>query len=154
MTWTVFPAPFNLHRYHTSLTRIEYKSEAKNIEITIRLFTDDLEKSLERFAKKRIEFEKNKEADKIIEKYVAENFVLTDKTGGKLQLNWIGKEINADMMTIYLECASGESVEKYNLQNTLLFDSFPDQTNLIIATFENKKVDLLFKSGDKFKIIA
>lgn len=142
------------HRYHTSLTRMDYNAEDKNVEITIQLFIHDLEKALERFAKKRIDVGKSADIDKIIEKYLSENFVLKNKKGENLKLKWVGKELNVDTALVYLETASEESIEGYNLQNSIFFESFAEQTNLLIARFENKKVDLLYKVGDKFKVIA
>ena len=142
------------HRYHTSLTRIDYKSKDKNIEITIQLFIHDLENVLERFAKKRIDVGKTPEIDKIIEKYLEENFVLKNKRDEKLKIRWVGKELNVDTTMIYLEVSSDESIEGFKLQNTIFFESFPEQTNLITVRFENKKIDLLYKVGDKFKTIT
>lgn len=142
------------HRYHTSLTRMDYKAEDKNIEITIRLFIHDLEKVLERFAKKRIDVGKTAGIDQIIEKYLSENFVLKNKKGEHLKLKWVGKELSVDTALVYLEASSEEGIEGFNLQNTIFFESFAEQTNLLIARFENKKVDLLYKIGDKFKVIS
>ncbi len=153
-TFYSMPPTAASHRYHTSLTRIDYKPEDKNVEITIQLFIHDLEKVLERFAKKRIDLGRTPEIDKIIEKYLEENFVLKNKKDEKLKIKWVGKELNVDTAMIYLEVASDESIEGFKLQNTIFFESFPEQTNLLTARFENKKVDLLYKVGDKFKIIT
>jgi len=142
------------HRYHTSLTRMDYKAEDTNIEITIQLFIHDLENVLERFAKKWVDVGKTPEIDKIIEKYLEENFVLKNKRDEKLKLEWVGKELNVDTAFVYLEASSEESIEGFKLQNTIFFETFAKQTNLLTARFENKKVDLLYKVGDKFKTIA
>ena len=149
-----FPTQAISHRYHTSLTRMDYKAEDKNIEITIRLFIHDLENVLEGFAEKRIDVGKTPEIDKIIVKYLEENFVLKNKKDEKLNLKWVGKELNVDTAFVYLEASSDESIEGFKLQNTIFFESFAEQTNLLTARFENKKVDLLYKVGDKFKIIS
>lgn len=146
--------PAASHRYHTSLTRMDYKAETKNIEITIQLFIHDLENVLERFSKKRIDVGKTPEIDNIIEKYLDENFVLKNKKDEKLKIKWVGKELNVDTAFVYLETSSIESLDGFQLQNTIFFESFPEQTNLLTARYENKKVDLLYKAGDKFKTIG
>lgn len=133
---------------------MDYKAKEKNIEITIQLFIHDLENVLERFAKKRVDVGKTPGIDKIIEKYLEENFVLKNKKDEKLKLRWVGKELNVDTAFVYLEASSDESIEGFKLQNTIFFESFAEQTNLLTARFENKKVDLLYKVGDKFKSIA
>ncbi len=156
LTFSVFHFPFSVlpHRFHTSLTRIDYNAEDKNIEITIQVFTHDLEKVLERFAKKRVDFEKSDETDKIIEKYLSENFILQNQKGENLKLKWVGKELNVDAAMIYLEIPTFENIAGYQLRNTIFFESFTEQKNLVVVRFDNKKIDLLYKTGDKFKTFS
>jgi len=109
--------------------------------------------ALERRAKRKIDLEKTPDADLILFQYINENFVLTDKNGTTKKLVFVGKEVQVNTVYVYLETASDENLENYTLKNTLFFESFPEQTNLVIARFGDKKADLLFKAGDKFKKI-
>ena len=141
------------HRYHTSLTRMDYNEKEKLVEISIQLFTHDLVPVLEQKAKKRVDLEKTPEVDKLITGYLNENFVFKNKNGELQTLKWVGKELEVDAIWVYVEIPSQEDLAGANLQNTLFFESFPEQTNLVIARFGGKKADLLFKVGDKFKEI-
>jgi hypothetical protein len=141
------------HRYHTSLTRMDYNDKEKMVEISVQLFTHDLVPALEQKAKKRVDLEKTPDADKLILAYLNENFVLKNKNGETLALKWVGKELEVDAIWVYLEAASAESFIGANLQNTILFESFHEQTNLVLARFGGKKADLMFRVGDKFKEI-
>jgi hypothetical protein len=144
----------NFHRFRTSLTRIDYKADKKIFEISIQLFTHDLTPLLERKSGKRVELDKSSpEIDRIIFSYLNENFILIDKKGAAKLLKWIGKESDVDSIWIYLEADSTESLENYNLKNTIFFESFPEQTNLVVCRFDGKKADLMFKVGDKIKEI-
>lgn len=142
------------HRFHTSLTRIDFNAPEKNLEITVQLFTHDLIPLLERRSGKRVELEKSPEADKLILDYLNENFVLTDKSGASKNLKWIGKESDVDTIWVYLETAATENLENYTLKNTIFFESFPEQTNLVVCRYDGKKADLMFKVGDKIKEIV
>ncbi len=144
---------FGFHTYHTSLTRIDYKAKEKLVEISIQLFTHDLVPALERQSKKSIDLEKTPDIDKIIFDFVRANFVLTDKKDAEKKLVWVGKEIQADTVFVYIQTDSSEDLENYNLKDTLFFDAYPEQTNLVVARFGDKKADLLFKAGDRFKRI-
>lgn len=151
---TVIAFPFgSLHTFHTSLTRLDYRESKKLVEISIQLFTHDLVPILERRTKKRIDLEKTPDIDKIIFDYLKENFALIDKNGKSKELVWVGKELSADLIFVYVETPSEVSLEGFKLRNTLFFESFQEQTNLIIARYDGKKADLLFKRGDKFKEI-
>jgi len=141
------------HRFHTSLTRIDYNSEEKLFEISIKLFTHDLVLLLEEKSGKRVDLEKTPGIDKIIFDYLSENFVLTDKKGETKILKWVGKESDVDTVEIYLETPSTENLENYKLKNTIFFETFPVQTNLVVCRYDGKKADLMFKVGDKIKEI-
>lgn len=153
MCWTANVTPSTLHTYHTSLTRIDYNRKEKLTEITIELFVHDLVPVLERRSKKQIDIGNSPDIDNLILNYLSENFILIDKQNSELKLRWVGKEIQSDMVYVYVEAPLEETFEGYKLRNSIFFESFPEQTNLVVARFDEKKVDLLFKSGDKFKEI-
>jgi hypothetical protein len=137
------------HTFHTTLTRIDYNTKEKSAEISIRMFTHDLVPTLEAISKQRIDLEKTKNVDKMIFDFVRKNFVLTNKNGEIKQLAWVGFEFEVDTVYVYIETKMPEGLENARLQNTLFFDYFPEQSNLVICKIEEKKADLAFKVGDK-----
>ncbi|CAN5170439.1 hypothetical protein BH20ACI1_BH20ACI1_18710 [soil metagenome] len=145
--------PLNLHTYHTTLTRIDYNQKEKLAEISIQMFPHDLVPLLEKRAKKNIDLEKTSDIDSIILKYLSENFILKDKQGEIKKIVWVGKEIQADTIFVYIEIPLENDFDGFNLQNTLFFESFPEQVNLVITRINQRKADLVFKVGDKFKQI-
>ena len=151
LLFTFYLPAAQAHTYHTSLTRMDYNAKDKNIEISIQLFIHDVVPMLERRLKKRVDIEKTPGVDGELFKYLAETFVLQNKKGETQKLNWVGKEFKNDVVYVYVEIPFAEVPEGIKLQNTIFFESFPEQTNLVIAHFGEKKIDLLFKSGDRFK---
>lgn len=151
ISWTVNIFPSGFHTFHTSLTRMDYNAKEKNIEIRIQLFNHDVKPLLERRLKKRVDLEKTAEVEAEVYKYLEENFIFQNKKGETQKLQWIGKEFNNDMMFVYVEIPFEAEFEGTKLQNTIFFESFAEQTNLVVAHFGDKKIDLLYKSGDKFK---
>lgn len=148
----MFSAPFGKHTFHTSLTRIDYNEKDKNIEISIQLFSHDVLAVLEKQNKKSIDLEKS-ETDQMILKYLESNFVLKDKNGEVKKLNWVGKEVSVDTVYVYVETKSDVEPAGFTLQNSIFFESFDEQTNLVLAKYGGKKADLFFKRGDKSKEI-
>lgn len=153
LSLTANALPSNLHTYHTSLTRIDYNEKEKLAEISIQMFHHDLVPVLEKRTKKRLDLEKTPDVDSIILKYLDENFVLKDKRGEIKKLVWVGKEMKADTIFVYVEIPLEKDFGGFDLQNTLFFESFPEQTNFVIARSNQKKADLLYKVGNKFKEI-
>ncbi len=141
------------HRFHTTLTRIDYNEKAKTAEISIQMFTHDLNQLFESKLSKKLDLEKKDEVKKIIFEYLIKNFVLKDKSENKLELRWVGMESDADSVWIYIETNMTESPENFKMQNSLFFESYQEQSNLVIIKFDGKKADLAFKVGNNFKEI-
>lgn len=133
---------------------MDYNAQEKLAEISIQLFTHDLVPALERFTKKNVDLEKTPDLDKIILRYLDANFVLKDRKGAAKKLVWVGKEQRVDTVYVYVQIPLDEDFGDYTLQNTVFFESFPKQANLVVARYADKKADLLFKIGDKEKQIS
>jgi hypothetical protein len=146
-----FAVPSAAHTYHTSLTRIDFNKEAQSLEIEINLFNHDLEKVLEAKNKKRIDFEKSKEIDKMLFDYLNETFVIKGEKKSEKKLVWVGKKIDVELTTVFVEVKEIDNIEKLELQNKIFFGSFAEQINLVTLHTKDKKFDLSFKVGDGFK---
>jgi hypothetical protein len=150
-TFYFLPLKAEAHTYHTSLTRMDYNAKDKNIEISVQLFIHDVTPMLERRLKKRVDIEKTAEVDAELFKYLSETFIFQNKKGEAQKLKWVGREFENDVVYVFVEIPFEESFEGTKLQNTIFFESYPEQTNLVVANFGEKKIHLLFKSGDKLK---
>ena len=139
------------HRYHTSLTRIDYNEKEQTAQITIQTFSDDLEAALAASHGSRVNIDKTKDLDKIALKYLAASFVLTDAAGAAKELKWIGFERQSDGVYLYLEAAMPDGFMNATLENRFLFDRFPGQINLVTVRADDKKYDLIFKPGGKLQ---
>lgn len=151
MSAILFAAKSSAHNYHTSLTRIDFNREAKSLEIEINLFNHDLEKVLEKKNKKRVDFDKTADFDKMLFDYLTENFLVKNESGNSLKLVWVGRETKTDMTTAFVEIGGVESVDNLKIQNRIFFESFSEQANLIALHAAEKKFDLRFLRGDDFK---
>lgn len=143
----------NAHRFHSSLTTIDYDSDEKNIKISIQLIAHDVLEVFDEITRKSLELESSPEVDELLKKYLAEHFVMQEKNGKTLEIKWVGKEIELERVFVYLEIPSDENIEGFKLSNTIFFETYPTQTNIIIANFNGEKADLLFTKKDGFKII-
>ena len=122
-----------LHPFHVSVTEISYNNSNKHLEISVRIFADDLENALEKYARTRfdlIDSLNDPSAQKILEMYLKKNFIV--KQHGKLtELNFLGSEIDEDVIWSYLESSPVKNPETIWVSNTLLLDLFDDQVNLV-----------------------
>lgn len=142
------------HTYHTSFTRIDYNRQEKLLEITIKVFAHDLMPTLKKRFGMATDLETTKDIDQILQKYLAEKFVFKTKSGELKKLNWIGKELEPELVFFYVEIPFEEDLEGAELKNSLFFETFSEQVNLINIRDGKNKADLAFKIGDEFKKIS
>jgi hypothetical protein len=136
---------FTAHKYYLSLTQINYKSEAKAVQIIINVFMDDIELALNKdydidlqLTTKR-ELENN---DIYFEKYLRNK--LNFKVDGKAKnFNYLGKEYDGDLVFFYLEIENINEVKSIDVSNQLLLEHFPEQQNLIKSKVGKKNKSVL-----------
>ena len=149
---TVFGVVANAaHRYHTSLTRIDYNADEKSAEITIQVFTNDLEDALTKKngGQPQVRLDKTPKVDELILSYLSDRFVLKNKDGKAKKMRWVGLQAKNDMTTIYVETPMPEGFAAATLENSILNDQFDDEVNLVTTRFGESKTDLVFKTNDQ-----
>jgi hypothetical protein len=141
-----------VHAYHTSITQIEYNTKEKVYEISIRLFTDDLEKTLGQATKnpklKIINDDKN---DGLVSDYFQIHFVITNAQGKKQPVEYIGKENENPATWIYFQLPSNGSLKGFKLHQDVLMETFDDQVNIVNIAFAQQKNSYIFNAKNREK---
>lgn len=122
----VFP-----HKYYVSTTLIDFDNKTQSFEITLKVFYDDLEKDL-KLDSKKVDYIKDYEyLNEIYKPYLNQNFQINFYNETVL-INYLGFEKKQDQINFYMEINSdllGQSIE---IQNSILYNSFPNQKNIIL----------------------
>ncbi|HTM97532.1 MAG TPA: DUF6702 family protein [Pedobacter sp.] len=122
-----------VHPLHVSTTEISFNPKEKSLEISCRIFTDDFETILAKSFKTKTDLikpEMHKEMDALIKKYLATN--LKYQVNGKPVVpNYIGFEIDHEATNVYLEIQNVSTLQRINLTNSILYDLFDDQMNIL-----------------------
>ena len=143
---------FTLHKYYISLTKIDYVKENKTVQITMRFFIDDIEKTLNNRFQKSFELAtKNelKKTDNYIALYINQKFHI--KINDQEQsYDYLGKEYENDVVYFYLEIVDIKNISTIEVQNKMLFEEFEEQQNFIKLNINNQhKTFILIKDNDK-----
>jgi hypothetical protein len=122
------------HPFHISVCDIEYDAESKALQISQRIFMDDLEDGLKAFHKlESVDAYKPKDAaalDKLIDGYLkAKLFIRID--GKNVDFEFLGSELEGDARWSYLEVKGIEGVSEAEISNLVLTESFEDQENIV-----------------------
>jgi len=123
----------NTHPLHVSTTEINLNPKTRSLEISCRIFTDDFEDILAKNYKTKIDLSRadmHKAMDVVIAKYADSHLSFT--VNGKVQKPvYVGYEIDHEATNVYLEMVNVNSLQNLSLYNTLLFDLFDDQMNIL-----------------------
>lgn len=139
------------HDFHTSLTELRVNAKEKTVEVTVRVFTDDLEAALTKTnANQRVRLEAADAHDPLIDRYLKQHVVLTAASGKPRPFRYLGKEFEADATWLYLEFPLAEPLAGAKFQQAVLLDLFDDQTNLVNVFYGgDEKRSFLFNQKAK-----
>lgn len=138
----------SLHPFHSSVGDCVFNAKEKVWEISIRMFQDDLTVGISQFSGAPFSFQKVNQVDPMLEKYVRNYFGIQVNQKRTTPYRWIGWESVEDMIWVYLEIPSEQDLAGVFIENNLLADSFPDQTNLLQVVRNNQKRSYLFRKNE------
>ncbi len=135
------------HDFHASVTQMQYNSTEKIFEISIRLFTDDLEKALSQDVNANVRISPGDKSDAIIEKYIHSHFVYVTSQNQPKAINYVGHESEIDANWLYLEMPYAESFRGGLLKQNVLMEVFDDQANMVNIQYQGQKKTFVFRKN-------
>jgi hypothetical protein len=133
-----------LHPLHISVTEITLDEKEKELEIMIRIFTDDLELAI-RNAKNDTELNllnpSNTTTDKLVWEYLQPRIKLI--ADGKIQtVKYLGHETDEDVLIFYIQVQPIKKFTTIEITNSIITEFYDDQANLINMTVKDETKSL------------
>jgi len=146
---------FTLHKYYMSMAHVKYVPAQESIQITLRIFIDDLQLEINKTNQTNIELATDREPkkiDSIYESYLTQNFQveINEKT---LNHIYIGQEYKDDMAVFYLEILNVKNIEKLKIENNILYHSFPEQENIVKLNINDKNKSFILTKNQSTALI-
>jgi len=130
--WLLISTIALFHPFFVSVIEIEHNSKENTAEISIRIFTDDFEKILQKYSSAKIDLNQpnNKlQNGKEMTSYIGKNLQL--KINGQLVIaKYIGYEIIKESTWTYFEIEGVKEIKKIDINCSLLYDFEKSQTNI------------------------
>ncbi len=140
------------HPFYISLTEIKYNPGQAGLEISQKIFWDDLEVELSEYYGGKINFLKPKDKDnldKILQQYLLQKNEIS-VNGKKVKLEYLGYEIEEDAAWFYLEARQIPRPQKVEIRNSILHNHFAGQQNIVnFYLNKNPKSLILTKEKDR-----
>jgi len=137
------------HKFYVSITELKHNAENAAIEISVKLFTDDLEAALEAGTTKKLWIGDAREApetDSLLAAYFDRKFDV-EVNGETQKPVFLGKELEADVTWCYLEIADIAIIKNLSIDNRLLTEISDEQKNIVHVNVGGTEKSLLLKRG-------
>lgn len=128
------------HPLHLSVSEVVLNPKSGNLEISHRIFLDDLEADLQERYGKQIDLMKPSDPElvqELVGNYLNQHFRL-QVNGKNVQTRYLGFEVEEDAIWAYMEVPKVRQISSINVQNSLFFNRFNDQVNLVNVSVGNK----------------
>jgi hypothetical protein len=131
----------SFHPYYVSVTDIKYNKQEKTLQLSCRMFTDNIEDALEKIYKKQLDIihpKDKKEVEGLLADYLSKHIRI--QVNGKWQTaGFIGYEKEEESIWGYLEIKQTEPLKSLVVENTLLYEYLPQQINMVHVEVNEKK---------------
>ncbi len=121
------------HPFYVSICKVDFNKENHSLEISVKIFADDLLKALKEKGATKLfigEEKENPKTDQLIFEYLKSN--LKFKVNGEtVDYSFIGKEMETDVVWSYLEIEGVSTLNKIEVECSVLTEIFDSQSNII-----------------------
>ena len=123
----------SLHPFYVSVTEINHNAKDKALEISCKMFADDMEDILKQQYKTKVDLSNNQQAEqnnKLLVDYITKHLAFT-ADGKPVKLNYVGYEKESESVYVYLEGINLPSIKKLDVTNSILQDFNNTQINIM-----------------------
>ena len=132
------------HPLHISVTEIALDPKERELEITLRVFTDDLELAIREMKNDQaLNLLKpvNSTIDKLAWEYLQSKLkISTDRAPRTIK--YLGHEMDDDVLIFYIQVEPIENFETLSITNSVLTELYDDQANLVNVTVKEQTKSL------------
>ena len=142
-----------VHKFYLSNTSIEFNAQTRAVEITSKIFTDDLEHAIEaQCYRYHSLYPQTPEVYELVKKYIGDKISL--QVGGRnVVLNFLGYGVDNDMTTLFIEGNYFEP-NQVIINNTILLELYADQQNIVDVRWSGQsKREYFTKDKTQFQFI-
>lgn len=138
-----------VHPFYMSIAEMAYNSDNHSLEVSIKLFTDNIEEVLADQYHGEIHLgpeDEHQNADSLLSSYLREK-ISVRINGEPLAFNYLGKEVRPDVTWVYIEATGIASITEIAVKNQLFLEKFSAQKNIVHLSVNGTKKSLMLQRG-------
>lgn len=134
------------HKYYVSTTDMFFKPEQNQIQLVVRVFTDDFTAALSRFTSTEIKLDPDQLSENVISghmsSYFQQHFQLKSPNEPAV-FSFVGWAYKQNQTILYASFDALPEMTQLEWSNTFLMDVFPDQKNIVTLSTSGAKKSFL-----------
>lgn len=143
------------HKFYMAIFQVNYAPEKKMLQVTSRIFIDDLNMALEKKYGKKTFLGSEKESNEDVtnlKKYFAEQLLF--KVNGQVKpVLFLSKEIEGDLIICYCRVSDIPKIQSVEITNTILTHWNSEQQNILHFNAFGEKKTFLFTASNKTEVL-
>ena len=144
-----------LHAYHSTITELRYNAAKKQLELSVKVFTDDFEKALSQGQPTHVNLtEAGPRPLVLASAYLGRTLQVSTTAGVPLQLQVLGMQAENDGYWFYCKVPLPGPVSGVKLRQAALLDAFSDQMNIVNIEANGQKQSALFRTGHEQEVLS
>jgi hypothetical protein len=147
------------HTYHSSILELRINPQQQQVEIALKVFTDDLENALSKGRPQHLTLQDPRVmplADAYLRSHLELALPYTSSRQPRLPLTlqFLGMQPEKDAYWLYAKAKLPRAASAVWLRNTVLLDMFSDQMNIVNAENGSAKASELFRAGHEQAVLT
>lgn len=144
-----------LHAYHSTITELRYNAAKKQLELSVKVFTDDFEKAISQGQPTHVNLtEAGPRPLVLASAYLGRTLQVSTTAGAPLQLQVLGMQAENDGYWFYCKVPLPGPVSGVKLRQAALLDAFSDQMNIVNIEANGQKQSALFRAGHEQEVLS
>lgn len=139
-----------VHKYYAAVFNVEHVPKKKILQVTARIFVDDIELAFKRKSGQSYyigAFNERPDTSQKLQEYLNEKIAV--KVNGKSVVpKLLGREMEDDILVCYFTYPATGAIKTFEMKNTLLMDTYPEQQNIVHVTIGGNKKSLLLTNDN------
>ena len=144
---------FTPHKYYVSTCDMYYKPNQQQLQLVVRVFTDDFSAALSKYAKKEIKLDPDNASKEILDSLLGDYFKTHFVVYGLPEtttFSFVGWEYMQDQTHVYASFDKLPNMKVLEWSNAFLIADFPDQKNIVTLTVGTHKKSFMHSKEQNF----
>lgn len=124
---------YKFHPFYVSVTEINYNAKTRSLEISCKMFAEDVESVLQQNYKTNVDLSNEKQLtvnNRLMNDYMVKHLSLNVESK-PVNYKFVGFEKDRESVYCYLEIPNISGIKKIGVNNSVLYDFKPEQINIV-----------------------